>query len=452
MLKKHNYNLKNLVKNLLITKSLVAILATGLLVVNVQGEYLSSKLSDEQYDKFILGRSFFVIPWVEAPSVTTARDGLGPLFDANTCISCHPGNGRGNLYSKKGNASRSLVLKASISSNGSELHKNYLANIGFIPEPVYGSQISVNGVHGVPFEGRANLKFEEIEVKFPDGEIDILLKPVYSIKDLNYGLLHKDTNISYRIANSLNGLGLISQISDEDILKNADINDSDNDGISGKPNFVKSKITGKKELGRYTWKASVSTIKEQIANAANNDMGLTTSLNENENCTQYQKECLNAPKAKDAIDIPDHRLDAITFYIKNLKTYSSKETKQYKKGYKIFDELACSKCHISSFKTINGKEVKPFSDFLLHDMGKDLADGRVEFDATQSEFRTAPLWGLSLHEKINNVKPRLLHDGRARDFQEAILWHGGEAKKSKENYMKLKKEKRVELLNFLKGL
>lgn len=464
MLKKHNFNLIKSVKNLLISKSLVVFVATGLFAVNSQGEYLSSdknkslllkpykKMTDEEYDIFMLGKSFFRIPWVESPSATTARDGLGPLFDANTCVSCHPGNGRGTLYSKKGNASRSLVARASIDSNGSELHKKLLINKGFVPEPVYGSQISVNGIHGVLFEGRVDIKFKEVEVVFPDGEIDILLKPLYTLKDLNYGELHEDSNISYRIANSLNGMGLISLISDEDILKNEDVEDKNNDGISGKANWVKSKINGQKELGRFTWKASVSSLKEQVANAANNDMGLTTTLNPHENCTSFQKECLEAPKSKDNIDIPDFRLDAITYYLKSLKTYSAKETKQYKLGLKIFEKVGCVKCHISSFNTINGQEIKPFSDFLLHDMGEELSDGRVEFEASKSEFRTAPLWGLALHEKINKTKPRLLHDGRARDFQEAILWHGGEARDAKVNYMNLAKNERKRLIEFLKGL
>ncbi len=436
-------------------------MATGLFGVYSSANDISSKkdkslllkpisnLSDEQYDMFILGRSFFTIPWVEAPSATTARDGLGPLFNANTCASCHNANGRGNLYNKDKEFSRSLIAKLSIKNNNSDFHKEILKTNAFIKEPTYGNQIAINANHGVKFEAKPDISFKEIEVKFPDGEIQTLLKPNYALKDLQYGKLHKDTILTFRLAPSLNGLGLISDIKDEDILKNQDEFDSNNDGISGKANFVYSNITKKIELGRYSWKASISTLKEQSADAAFNDMGLTTSIFPNDNCTKEQEACLKAPKPRDAIDLTDLRLEAITFYLKNRKSYSAKKDKDYKEGLEIFKSLDCAKCHIDSFTTKNGVKIAPFTDLLLHDMGEQLADGRSEFKANGNEFRTAPLWGLSLHEKINKKKPRLLHDGRARTFQEAILWHGGEAEASKNKYMNLDKKSREKLIKFL---
>ena len=312
--------------------------------------------------------------------------------------------------------------------------------------------MAINGIHGVDFEGKVKIDFDELNIDFPDGEKQILLKPKYSLENLNYGSLHKDANISYRIAPTLNGIGLIELISNEDILKNIDENDKNNDGISGRANFVYSNITKKYELGKYTHKSSVAFLKEQIAGAASNDMGITTSIFPNENCTKTQKECNDAPKPRDVIDLNDERLDAISYYLKHIKTYSSKQTKEYKEGLGIFEQISCAKCHISSFETKKGFKISPFSDFLVHDMGEDLSDGRVEFGANENEWRTAPLWGLALHEKINKEKPRLLHDGRARTFQEAILWHDGEAKNSKENYMNLPKEQREKLIKFLEEL
>ncbi len=459
--KKQNFNK---LKKLFIIKSLVAIFATGLFAVSDNSKYLSNdknkslllkpidNLNDEEYDKFILGRSFFVIPWVESPSATTARDGLGPLFNANTCISCHPANGRGTLFNKDGLESRSLIARLSIKANDSKEHKELLKYKGFVPEEVYGGQLSINAIHGVDFEGKVKIDFKEIEVIFPDGEKQILLKPNYSLENLNYGTLKEGTIISYRIAPTLNGMGLIELISNEDILKNVDEHDINNDGISGRANYVYSHLTKKEELGKYTHKASVAFLKEQIAGAAFNDMGLTTSTFSSENCTSFQKECNDAPKARDAIDLPDDRLDAITYYLKHIKSYTPKITKEYKEGLEIFEQISCVKCHNSSFDTKKGFKVYPYSDFLLHDMGEELSDGKVEFKANANEWRTAPLWGLALHEKINGEKPRLLHDGRARTFQEAILWHGGEASGAKENYMNLPKEKREKLLKFLEEL
>jgi len=458
--KKQNFNFS--VKKVVLLKSLVAIFATGLFAVNNASDIYTEKLSknsifkpikglnNKQYDQYILGKSFFRIPWVESPSATTARDGLGPLYNANTCISCHPANGRGTLYKKNSNnLSRALVVRLSIPSNNTKEHKEYMHKNGFVPEPNYGAQLSINGVHGVMFEGRPNLKFEEVKVTFPDKEVETLLKPTYLLEDLNYGKLHKDAAISFRLAPTLMGMGLIELISDEAILANEDIDDKNGDGISGKANKVYSSLTNKIELGRYTWKASAATVVEQIANAMHNDMGLTTPLHPNENCTKTQKKCNEAPKdMRYEFDVPQNRLDAVEFYLSNLRVYKPKEDEEFKKGLELFKKVGCASCHITSFETKIGT-IRPYSDFLLHDMGEELADGRVEFEATGSEFRTPLLWGLALHEKINGEKPRLLHDGRARTFQEAILWHGGEASKVKQTYMNLPKEKREELIKFL---
>lgn len=447
MLKKQKFN--SFFLKLLLIKSLVAVFATGLFAVNIPTLKALDGMNDEQYDKFILGRSFFVIPWIEAPSATSARDGLGPLFNANTCVSCHKGNGRGTLYNKKKNTSRSLVARLSIPSNNTAEHQMLLEKKGFIPHSVYGEQIAINGIHGVKYEAKIKADFEEIKVSFPDGEIDTILKPKYTLINKNYGKLSKDTVITYRIAPSLHGLGLIEKISNEDILKNVDENDIDNDGISGRANIVYSPKTKKHELGKYSWKASSPTVIEQSAAAASNDMGLTSELFINETCTNTQINCNKAPKAIHAEDITPLRLEAISFYLKNTKTFKVKKTKEFKEGLEIFESIGCVKCHSNNFKTKDNLLVSPYSDFLLHDMGDGLDDARSEFKASSSEWRTAPLWGLALHEKINKKSPRLMHDGRARTFQEAILWHGGEANSVKKNYMNLSKQTREKLLKFL---
>lgn len=461
--KKQKSNFKSISKTL-INRSLVALFATGLFVVLANGSEIThtqdkktllkhvENLSDEEYDKFILGRSFFKIPWVEAPSATTARDGLGPLFNANTCNSCHPSNGRGNLYNEKGTLSRAVIPKLSIPSKGLKEELEFLKTNALIPEPSYGGQVAINGTANVKYEAKPEIKFDEIEVKFPDGEVDTILKPSYILNDLQYGALHKDTIITFRIAPSLNGLGLIEDIPNEQILANVDEFDENKDGISGRVNYAYSPITKKKEIGKYSWKAANTTILHQSADAAINDMGLTTTIFPKDKCTDKQVACKEAPKARHQIDLPDFRLQAVDFYIKKRQTYSAKKDKAYEEGLALFKQISCAKCHIDSFTTKSGLEISPFTDLLLHDMGEGLADGRTEFNASGSEWRTPALWGLSLHEKINNKKPRLLHDGRARNFQEAILWHGGEAQASKEAFMHLDKQKREKLLNFLKRL
>lgn len=416
-------------------------------------------LSDEELDRFILGKSFFRIPWVEAPSATTARDGLGPLFSANSCISCHPNNGAGSVYNSKGDISRAYVSRLSISDNRSEKHKVELKMNGFIKDPKYGNQISINGTQNVVFEGKPVIKYKKVKITYPDGKVVFLNKPIHGLEnqltELNYGNPHQDMRISNRIAQALIGMGLLSKLTDKQILENEDINDNNKDGISGKANRVYSLEFKDYRVGRFTWKASVPTIRQQVAGAANNDMSLTSSLFPDENCTDFQEACNKAPKgdskrAGTPFDLPDNRLDAITFYLEHLKIPQSIITE--KKGEKLFEKIGCAKCHIESFKLDNGYEIKPFSDLLLHDMGEALSDGRKEFLASEREWRTAPLWALGKYKKALGKDPDLLHDGRAKTIEEAILWHGGEGEKSKLQFMNLSNIDREKLIKYIKEL
>ena len=418
-----------------------------------------SGLNDEEQDRFMLGKSFFTIPWVEAPSATTARDGLGPLFNSNTCVNCHPNNAIGSVYTKNNNISRNYVTRLSIPSNGSFEHKKMSKYSGFIEEPIYGEQISINGVPGVPYEAKSVIKYENITVTYPDGKSVILKKPLqgvdYQLKDLQYGKIHPKVSITNRLAPALVGLGLLEQLTDEQILKNEDIKDSDNDGISGKANIVYSAQHKDFRVGRYTKKASAPTVIHQSAAAAFNDMSLSNTYFQKENCTSAQVECLKAPKGDDVggqktFDLPMQRLEAIAFYLKNLKIPTSTIT-QYE-GEALFIDVGCVKCHIPSFTLSNGYKIKPFSDLLLHDMGEALSDGRVEFKAGETEWKTAPLWGIGKYKLATGKNPEFLHDGRAKTIEEAILWHGGEAKKSKELFMDLTKKQRESIIKYIEEL
>ncbi|MGK0256164.1 MAG: CxxC motif-containing protein (DUF1111 family), partial [Arcobacteraceae bacterium] len=431
---KQNFNSFNF---LIFTSSVV--FATGLFAVaqNNQKEYdkrytTSTKskqvfmkqidgLNNDEQDQFMLGRSFFTIPWVEAPSATTARDGLGPMFSANTCVHCHPNNASGSVYTKKNEISRSYISRLSIPSNGSVEHKKMLKYNGFVQEPIYGAQVSINAVEGVPYEAKQIIKYKNINVTYFDNETAILKQPLRGVEnqliDLQYGKINHNVSITNRLAPALVGLGLIEQISDKQILLNEDIEDKDNDGISGKANIVYSIKNKDFRVGRYTWKGSAPSVIHQTAAAASNDMSLTNDFFPNENCTIFQNECLKALKGgkvmgKETFDLPIQRLEAITFYLNNLKI--PKSVISEKEGEILFEKIGCVKCHIPSFKTNNGYNIKPFTDFLLHDMGEGLSDGRVEFKATAQEWKTAPLWGIGKYKQATNKEPELLHDGRAK--------------------------------------
>lgn len=404
---------------------------------------------DEQ-DEFMLGRSFFTIPWVEAPSATTARDGVGPLFNANTCTSCHRGNGVGEAYNTSDNnspynntLSRALVTKLSRKSGKTV--------------PFYGNQLAVNGTVDVAFEGIPVRSYKPITVTYPDKEVVTLKKPIYAVTHLNYGPLPDDVIIVQRRAPALVGLGLLGKVSDETILEKADLDDKDGDGISGKPNWVID-ANGNKQLGRYTTKAAVATVRQQVADAAVNDMGLTNPVFPHENCTPEQTACLKAPKGRpdftgNTLDLTEQRLDAITYFVKHTRIPKIVHNKEGERGKELFASMGCTNCHRPEMKTRNGATINPYSDFLLHDMGEGLADGRTEFDATGNEFKTAPLWGLSTYRHtLKSGKPHYLHDARAETIEEAILWHDGEAKQAKNNFMHLPKKDRQAIFTFLNQL
>lgn len=406
-------------------------------------------LNYEEEDQFVLGKSFFRIPWVEAPSATTARDGLGPLFNANTCVHCHPGNGAGVAVNEKGEMHRSYLLRLS-HKNGTD--NKLLKTHGFVPDSTYGAQLSKNGNQKVPAEAKVSVTYEEINGTYPDGTRYQLRKPHYAVTDPAYGPFDKQTIFAGRIGSALIGLGLLEEIPEKDILANQDIDDRNGDGISGKANYAFNPETNQTELGRFTWKASAATVKHQSAAAAHNDMGLSNPLFPSHNCTNKQEACLKeSQKGRHVFDLPEERLDAIAFYLKNLAVPLQRELQKHQEGEKLFERLNCTACHTPEFKLSNGTKIHPFSDLLLHDMGEELSDGRSEFLANGNEWRTPPMWGIGLYEKVSG-EANFLHDGRARSIEEAILWHGGEAQRSKEAFMALDKPSREKLLLFLKSI
>lgn len=403
-------------------------------------------LSDEASDQFVLGRSFFTIPWVEAPAATTARDGLGPLFNANSCVSCHQNNGGGVAVIGQGSVERSIVIKLAQSSASISTVDPHT---GFIPDPVYGGQLSINGNNDVPFEGRVEVNLVQQQVSYQDGSTVSLFKPEFKITNLNYGPLSPLTSINPLRAPPLIGLGLIEQIPEQQIIQLQDENDRDGDGISGRVNRVWSVQYSELKAGRYGWKATKASVIEQTADALINDMGLTTPWFNEENCTAQQPACLEAYRSAGP-DVPMQRLLAISDYLTHLRT--PREAKAVNPlGRQLFTSLGCENCHRNDYQTDKGIKVNPYSDFLLHDMGTGLAGNTAMFQAKAEEWRTPPLWGTGL-SKILNPDAGYLHDGRAATLEQAVMWHGGEAKSSQQAFAGLKKQDRDILLAFLNSL
>ncbi|MNZ19886.1 Cytochrome c [compost metagenome] len=418
----------------------------------------SANLSPTRRLDFSVGNSFFRNPWVIAPATTIARDGLGPLFNTNACQNCHIKDGRGHPPgSAADNAVSSLVRLSIPAQPGQEA---LLERQGLIPEPVYGGQLQDMAIPGAAPEGKVRISYTSEVVTFKDGTRIELQKPELQLSQLGYGALHPDTQFSLRVAPPMIGLGLLEAIPEAALLANADPDDRDGDGISGRANQVWDHASQSSRLGRFGWKAGQPSLNQQNADAFFNDMGLSTPLIVGSSCTAAQPDCLQLPHGGES-EVSEHILAQVLFYTRNLAVPARRgvDDPQVLKGKGLFHQAGCQACHTPSFTTsqaaaepeLANQLIRPYSDLLLHDMGDGLADNRREFQASGREWRTPPLWGIGLTETVNG-HTRFLHDGRARNLLEAILWHGGEAEGARQAVMAFDAEQRAALLAFLDSL
>ncbi|GAB4582018.1 MAG: di-heme oxidoredictase family protein [Anaerolineales bacterium] len=409
-------------------------------------------LEGEQELLFFVGNSFFNQNWVTAPSSTTARDGLGPLFNTRSCAGCHFKDGRGRPPEFEGETGTGLLLRLSIPARD-----EHGANL---PDPVYGGQIQDQAIEGVPAEAQILITYTEIPGQFADGTPYTLRAPTYTLTNLAYGALHPDVLLSPRVANQMIGLGLLEAVPEETILALADPNDANGDGISGRPNYVWDVLNQKIALGRFGWKANQPNLFQQTAAAFLGDIGITTSLFPAQECSPAQSEC-QAARMGGEPEIADDDLLKVVLYARSLAVPAMRnvDDPQVQLGERVFHEAGCAACHTPSIQTgeyptipaLSHQTIFPYTDLLLHDMGEGLADDRPDFEATGSEWRTPPLWGIGLFETVNG-HTYYLHDGRARNLTEAILWHGGEAQAARDYFINLAKEAREALLRFLESL
>ncbi|MBP0951936.1 c-type cytochrome [Pseudomonas sp. 20GA0080] len=422
----------------------------------------SANLSPVRRLDFSVGNSFFRSPWVIAPSTTTARDGLGPLFNTNACQNCHIKDGRGHPPEAGDNNAVSMLVRLSIPDDPA--FADLIQRNGVLPEPNYGGQLQDMANPGVTPEGKVRVEYDALTVKFRDGTAVKLRQPTLRITQLGYGPMHPDTHVSARIAPPMIGLGLLEAIPDEAVLANADPDDKNGDGISGRANWVWDDAQQKVVMGRFGWKAGQPNLNQQNVHAFSGDMGLTTSLRRFDDCTPVQTDCLAAPNGNGPDgepEVSDNILRLVEFYTRNLGVPARRNVDhpQVLAGKSLFFQAGCQQCHVPSFKTradaaepeLANQEIRPYTDLLLHDMGDGLADNRTEFQATGREWRTPPLWGLGLTAAVNG-HTQMLHDGRARNAMEAILWHGGEAQAAQRQVLAFNAEQRKALLAFLNSL
>ncbi|EAU42043.1 hypothetical protein FP2506_16459 [Fulvimarina pelagi HTCC2506] len=429
--------------------------------------HVSANQSFEGEDRFKVGNALFRKFWVSSPSSTEASDGLGPLFNARACQSCHLKDGRGRPPAE-GETAVSMFLRLSVPPR-TDAERLQLATreLTRIPEPTYGGQLQNFAIQGFDPEGQMTIDYEEMPVTLKDGTTVSLRKPTYGFTDLNWGPMADEVMISPRVANPMIGLGFIETIEEADIRALADPHDRDGDGISGKISEARDPETGEIVLGRFGWKATTPSIRVQSAEAFSGDIGISTPLVTDAfgECSITQMKCRDAPSGVQErlgeVEAPDPVLELVSFYSRNLAVPARRDVGDgtVLDGKQAFYEAGCTSCHQPKFVTSRKAAdeaqrfqlIWPYSDFLLHDMGEGLADHRPVGDASGTEWRTQPLWGIGLTGEVNG-NTFYLHDGRARTLEEAILWHGGEAQGSRDAYAAMDSATRKALITFLESL
>jgi CxxC motif-containing protein (DUF1111 family) len=374
------------------------------------------------------GRELFIAQWQAAPGTRSTLDGLGPMFNADACTACHVSDGRVAPFNTNGGLDDSFLFRVG-DKNGST-------------HPIYGGQFQTHSTVG---EAEASISLTKNETT---GKIEFSSIPNVKTDGFNLGP---------RIAPHLLGMGLLDLVPQETILEYEDENDENNDGISGRAHWVFEE--NETRLGRFGWKAINSTLRTQNAGAFHQDMGLTSSVNSEENCTSNQEICSSEPNGGYP-EVSEDSLQAIVNFMTTVGVPQRRIENQenFDKGAILFNSIGCASCHrptmitgeSTKFKSLSNQKIYPYTDLLLHDMGENLSDGVKEKDANASEWRTPPLWGIGIVEQKEGA--RFLHDGRASTIQEAILEHSGEAQKIKEKFVDLDSTDKENLLTFLRGI
>lgn len=424
-------------------------------------------LDDSGIERFKLGFSLFKKMWAQAPSSTQASDGLGPLFNARSCQSCHLRDGRGRPP-EAGSDSQSFLFRLARDPANKAERETLAEHVRLnFPDPVYGQQLQTQGVTGLAGEGRPVISYGEKIVHLAGGETVALRVPRYAVADLAYGPLAGTTTLSPRIAQSLAGMGLLEAIPEAQILAEAARQADANGGVQGRPNLVRDPQSGRIAIGRFGWKAQNPTVRAQAASALSTDIGISSpdARDAFGDCTKAQAACRAMPTGVQPrlgdTEAPDPILALLTHYTANIALPARRDVgdDEVLAGKALFYGAGCADCHRPKFVTARNAAapqhafqlIWPYSDLLLHDMGEELADGQQVGEATGREWRTAPLWGIGFARTVNGYEA-YLHDGRARTLEEAILWHGGEGERARDAYAALARADRQKLLRFLGSL
>lgn len=405
-----------------------------------------ANLSSQHKSEYLSGISQFFS--IFNPVQSAAHGGLGPQFNMTSCRQCHRGNGRSQPPMSEDDLNTGLLIRLSIA--GEDEHG------GPLGVPAFGSQLQTRATDENPVEGKYYIDYVSEQVMYADGNGVAIYQPYINFYNL-YETMPAGVLKSARNASPVFGLGLLEAVSDQEIISRADEQDANGDYISGKVNNVWDIASQSMKVGRFGWKASSPTIMQQNAEAFNQDMGVTSELIPNENCSS-QTNCVGGSTTE--YDITMAELEQLESFIRGIAVPAPRhlEAEEVQQGRQLFYDIGCTGCHTpqlitgeSEWVELSHQIIYPYTDLLLHDLGEVLGDGRPDFEASANEWRTAPLWGIGL-TKVVNPDAKFLHDGRASTLEEAILWHGGEAYWAKNAFIALTAAERAAVIAFLNAL
>lgn len=403
-------------------------LAAGLLLVASAGASLPARADGLDT---ALGKAIFDRIWVSGGASTKSADGLGPLYNARSCTGCHSGSG--------GGAAVRVGPDGTLSGAGLVVR---MARSDGAADPLYGRQIQTRALPGLAPEAR--LTFAAV----PDPERPGLERIAVSASHWSAGP-PEGSALSVRRAPPLFGRGRIARVDPAAIRANADPDDRDGDGISGRVG-----LSPDGRPGRFGWRADEADIRQAATGAFALDLGLSTTDRPDPagDCTQAQPACRAARSGIDAIsgsvEVPDALVAVLVTYVAGLEPASGARVATAAddpalNGAALFGAAGCAACHRPALASRDGGSETIYSDLLLHDLGPGLAE------PDGAEWRTAPLIGLS---RARPEARRFLHDGRAATLDAAIGWHDGEAKAARMRYQDLDARDRADLIAFLEGL
>jgi len=363
---------------------------------------------------------------------------LGKKYNHVSCESCHFADGRGLPFFSTGEKGSLAVVRVSMPRGRSTYPS------GPVPVPGIGLQIRDHAASGLQPDATVEILWQDAKAfTYSDGTQVSLRVPKLKITLPDGRPLPSNILTSMRVPQALIGVGLLDAVPSRTLLRFEA--QRKYYGIKGHVNYVWDFENETLAVGKFGWKANTVNLIQQTATAFFNDMGVTNPL---------------FPGPDDQITLTQDKVESAAFYPRTLAVPARRplDTDQLVRGEQLFSRMACALCHRPTMMTganpvpeLADQVIHPYTDLLLHNMGPGLADGRPDYAASGSEWRTPPLWGIGL-TKVVNIDATFLHDGRARTLEEAILWHDGEARASKNGFARLIKSDREALLAFLGAL